>query len=1217
MPEPAISKYDRDTQRFDCIGLDLNRPIDSITPGYFPILQNVRSYQGGRVGPRPGLVSQGLVANGSCHSLKRLNDPKSNDYIYVAGVGIVIAYGKPGAWNAPTYATGALTFSGNPLALVPSQPAESPQSWLFIGDSNPNVTSPSTGVYANTLKKISLPNSGSGVINQIGMPAPILPPNAVLSAPSYKYTDPDFDMEFADNTALQTAWVADGVIAAAPTLVTRVNTTIIAIKYDAASPNWACVQPAAMTNIGIGSILVLSGGVAEKIVVEEVHAVSATTTISSIIYDVGTSGNCSLVLSDPIQNVDENSLLNNSTASEYSRVLNVTTGLNGSVSIRISTSATYAAGDTIKFVGSFRAYFTSNHAATENVTAKAASSTIATGTGLITRTASYDFSTISSFVAATLDDYIHLSLLADNPSLITEIKFLFDCDIATNNFTKNYFYLSISPDTLNASAQNLQTLQTALQTAVTNALIFDAGASTSTSDNLTNTEDIITTQLDLGVSQWSELRNRQSAFIRVGTDMSRGWANIAAVGIQVTCTGSVNVGFDDIQLGGGFGPDQTNTAVPYVYRYRARCIETGAKSNPSPPTRGITIAGQAIGGGVTPYRESVTVSIDFYNLATEADALDIERYGGDLTAWHYVGTINNLGGTNIFIDTYADSTVAAEPEEDIVNQQIGYGLDSYQPWPIRALPIFGEASLAAGTTIRSANHDINLRLSLGTTVILGGTTSVTVYRVIDDQTFEVFEGVGTLANVTMFIEAPIITSQPLPCLWGPLDTTLFACGDTLNPGRLYYTGVNSEGCADSDFYDVTSASEPLMNGCLYNGRSYVWSSERFFQIIPQGPNSPIRYTVQEIPGGKGLFSRWALAVGPLMYTLYQSGIYASDGSPQQSITDDKLYPLFPTESILGQSVGPIGAPNIDISQSTSLRLNYAVDFLYFDYVDINSNKCTLAFNGKGWFYDTYGVGINFHYEDEGVSVRAIFLGGADGNLYQYSSFTSDAGNLITFEIDTPARDQGDDRALKLFGDLILDCNTSGVDVTCLPYINNYNTALDPSIVNNSVRDTVPINLHATKWQIARNISLKITFSINTPIAQTNTFFYIWEPRWTFSSAPVSAYSWEISPSTLGFYNFKSLGFGRFGYVSNDALSILVTLDGVAQTPITLSSSSGKYVEYVFRYPVYKAKQYGMRVSCITPFRLSTGNTYIEVKEWASNDAYRQLKVYSDFSYIQG
>jgi hypothetical protein len=48
--------FERKTERFVCLGMDLTRPIDSLKPGKYAILKNVRIYQDGSIKGRSGLT---------------------------------------------------------------------------------------------------------------------------------------------------------------------------------------------------------------------------------------------------------------------------------------------------------------------------------------------------------------------------------------------------------------------------------------------------------------------------------------------------------------------------------------------------------------------------------------------------------------------------------------------------------------------------------------------------------------------------------------------------------------------------------------------------------------------------------------------------------------------------------------------------------------------------------------------------------------------------------------------------------------------------------------------------------------------------------------------------------------------------------------------------------------------------------------------------------
>src|SRR5216117_4307455 len=114
MPE---RKYSRDPQRFDCFGLDLNRPVDSVKSSKWPFLKNVRSFQAGRIEPRDGLTNINTVVTSQTpvHSCRRLNDLTGGStpaYARIVGTGTHLAYGTTSFTDTigsdPVY-------SGNPL----------------------------------------------------------------------------------------------------------------------------------------------------------------------------------------------------------------------------------------------------------------------------------------------------------------------------------------------------------------------------------------------------------------------------------------------------------------------------------------------------------------------------------------------------------------------------------------------------------------------------------------------------------------------------------------------------------------------------------------------------------------------------------------------------------------------------------------------------------------------------------------------------------------------------------------------------------------------------------------------------------------------------------------------------------------------------------------------------------------------------------------------
>lgn len=270
----------------------------------------------------------------------------------------------------------------------------------------------------------------------------------------------------------------------------------------------------------------------------------------------------------------------------------------------------------------------------------------------------------------------------------------------------------------------------------------------------------------------------------------------------------------------------------------------------------------------------------------------------------------------------------------------------------------------------------------------------------------------------------------------------------------------------------------------------------------------------------------------------------------------------------------------------------------------------------GWFWDIYNPNIVCHYGEEGEGVHGLLMGSNTGVLYQYAG-TDDDGQAYPMEFTTPSLDQGDPRSNKLYGDIMVDSDTKGLTAYAVPYFNNNGSnGSMVAITNASGRALTTIPTGASSWQVARNISMFVAVNVQGYRPE----FYIWEPRWTFEFAPIAAISWEISPTTFGTSNFKHMGLVRIGHVSTVNLSLTVTIDGTAQTAVTITHSSGAYKETIFRVPVYKGKLFKIRLASSdgsTNFRLDPRATSFDIKNWGSDDPYHKVRCFGDYSFVEG
>lgn len=1210
------TKYAEDTNRFAYKGVDMNHPVDDIPADRLAFASNVRVVESGSITNRPGLtdIAAVVAAQTPTHSCRRLNDPNGSSWARIVGVGTVLAYGQASFTQADT------GYSGNPLALVPWSTGFAPQPWMYVADSN-------------KMRKIQR----DGTLHPIGFAPPTTAPTAALATPFVTSTTIRINKNVTSGGTEDVAanWTQGGD-AGAPSNIVRVDTTVDRIVYDSGTTGWAVVAPVSFALIGEGARLVFDDGGADEEVtyVAEVHPGAAATTIARILYDSGSTGNASLVLTTPNYQAEVNGLIYNSTQTEAARILSVSTGPQGVTSIRVSTTNTWAATDTVQILASFRCYLANTHAAGEDIDSSTTPATngavrsaitFSTGTATLTDTAAMDLSLAAAGVPLNENDWFHISVRVNTPANVTELKFQLDVDSATNDFTQNFYTKSFRSNDLTPAITNVQpsisTEAESLQRRIIDQFseqeierqLQEAAARGETTEaqaelleQLNQTRQGLT-QLAAGNSQWVELFWRVGDMTRVGTDFSRTLANVAALRIVAIVTGNVTLDFNSWWTGGGYGPDSVAAPVDYLYRYRVRHPTTNVASN----------FGPALRGSVRSRRQRITVTPTQYALpsgmsgAATDFVLDIERFGGEVAAWHYVGTVSN-SATPSFTDELDDLTAAGNPAEGNIN---------YQPWPVKDVPRTGTTGSVAGTTITDSGTTFNTSWAPGTRILINN-LPYTIYRVISTSRTEIAENAGSQGAVTWRIDEPVLLAQPLPCLW-EFDHVLFACGDNINPGRLYFTRHPGETTLVNNYLDITAASEPLMNGLNWNARSYLWTPERQGEILPTGnPQAPYRWS--ELPGGRGLFSRWALtrynSKSPFMAFLSKDGIYKSTGGVSESLTDRDLYAFFPNEGNIGSIVRGISPPNVVNAQAANLRMEFTDDYLYFDFISVSSLRRTLIYvpDLDGWWLDLYTPGIMFHYGEEGQGVHSILCGGADtttGRLYQLTG-NSDNGTAISCQVQTRSADQGEPRLNKLYGDQLIDLDPAGVTVTMTPKTNNDATSFAAVTSAAASRTQVAVPF-GPSWATARNCSLDFSWSVST---SSHPKLYIWAPRWTFESAPISALAWETSPTTLGMKGFKHLGRYRITYVSSSALELIVTVDGTAQTAISLASSSGAYVTRIGIFPVYKGTLYKFRVGDVdqnAEWRLDTRDSYIEVREWASEGPYRQLRIFSDYSVIEG
>ena len=534
--------------------------------------------------------------------------------------------------------------------------------------------------------------------------------------------------------------------------------------------------------------------------------------------------------------------------------------------------------------------------------------------------------------------------------------------------------------------------------------------------------------------------------------------------------------------------------VSYAYKYRSS--KTGAVSNPSPLS---PVA-------VTPVLDN-TVKSEWSN-DPQVDLVDYYRQDSGLSNYTYVATgpndgLGGLVGGIIYNTAITDSLSDAAASANQIMQ-----IDDFEPFPSIDLPKSGVVNVASGVITWVSGDHFNIRWLPGTIIEIGSPTQQP-YSLIarpTSSTSITIPGVPDGSNLAYNIAEPGLAAQPLPSIWGPTDNSayMFGCYDPLRPGTLYFTkGNNPDSAPDTNQIEVTSPSEPLMNGCIINGIGMVFSTERAWLIFPtfatalatvSGVQGQVFNLIESI-ANRGLYIRTCLCseAGLNAFFRAKDGIYVSEGGAgSTSITDAQIYNLFPHEGFLPQPVTIAGQTVYppDDTQPNAQKLAFANGYLYYDYLNVNGTPCTLVFDvaARGWSVDIYNPTVTVHALEEGQSVNDTIVGVSDGTLRR---LTSSGIEVVTSIVGTRCIDAGDARATKRLGDIFvkaLIANSSAV--TAQTYQNRYATLVSAtgSLAGNGSLTNYIVDIPTGFGQILTDVEMLLSWN-----TVNNTILELWQP----------------------------------------------------------------------------------------------------------------------------
>lgn len=305
---------------------------------------------------------------------------------------------------------------------------------------------------------------------------------------------------------------------------------------------------------------------------------------------------------------------------------------------------------------------------------------------------------------------------------------------------------------------------------------------------------------------------------------------------------------------------------------------------------------------------------------------------------------------------------------------------------------------------------------------------------------------------------------PLPVIFGPSDGRVLACGDPARPDAVYFSNRgNADLWGAESWVTVANPGEQIMNGLVYNLRTFSFSRERMYIMLPniiQG----VTFVAAPTPCRRGLKGRWGFVEGERgIYFWSKDGIYRTGGGPEESIIDDSIRPLFPTRE------APTGTPTngydaINMADEDGLRMAFHNGEIWCFYTGATTGLRQLLIfdeHRSRWRPGTYVPAMQMAYSEPNTN-SSLLYGGTNGSLYAAGG-SDDAGTVIPVAITTGARDQERPLNLKQYLTLNLDIDPGGATtaspVVVTPRLNGETLADFALKVTGSGRQrvTLPLN----------------------------------------------------------------------------------------------------------------------------------------------------------------
>ena len=488
---------------------------------------------------------------------------------------------------------------------------------------------------------------------------------------------------------------------------------------------------------------------------------------------------------------------------------------------------------------------------------------------------------------------------------------------------------------------------------------------------------------------------------------------------------------------------------------------------------------------------------------------------------------------------------------------------------------------------------------------------------INDNVPDSTAQIGNILSIDNFqpIQSVQATNFPLPVIFVSSGTgRLLGCGDPARPDAVYFSVPgNADIWPAENWVVVANPGEQCMNGLDYNLRTFVFSRERMYIMLPNIV-AGVTFTPAETACRRGLKGRWAFTAGEQgIYFVSKDGIYRTQGGPEQSIIDDSIRPLFPVrEAQEGTSTN--GYDAVDMDDENGLRLTYHNGEVWFFYTGLTTGlRQILIYDERRsrWRAADYTNQMNMNYSEPNVDSSMIF-GGTDGDIYEVLGQTDENNDPINVEFTTGAMDQGRPLNLKEYLTVNFDIDpggaTNAIPVVITPRINGETQSELALQVTGSGRQRVTLPLNQNGVEVyAYNMEFDVAWQ---ETALINPIFYQYEI--IYRHEPTETTHWELPQTGLGMEGWFHI---RDLYVvlrSQAPVTLTVTpgVAGASPMTFTLPSTAGAKNTIYVQLPMNKANSYAFALDSTKPFRVYAEDCEVRIKQWLTNLGYKNVPILS-------